>query len=314
MGLFSRRPRPAPPSPAPPPLAEVLRQVRRLELRTRGRVASRFSGDYHSVFKGQGMEFVEVREYLHGDDVRTIDWNVSARTGGVYVKKFVEERELTVMLLVDVSASQAWGTRGRGKDEVVAEAVAMLALAAARNGDRVGLLAFSDRVEARVAPRRGRRHVLRIVRDLLALRPAGRGTALPAHLERAARMLRGRSVLFVVSDFLVGDGMPALERALAAAAARHDVVPLVLGDPADGALPAVGLLRLVDPETGREEVADTADAGVRAAFAARAQAGRDGVTALFRRLGLEAVELRTDRPVAAALLSFFRRRERRIRR
>jgi uncharacterized protein (DUF58 family) len=192
VGLLSRLlgPPPAPEPPRGPALADLLRQVRRIDMRTRGLVASRFSGEYHSVFKGQGIEFVEVREYLPGDDVRTIDWNVSARTGGVFVKKYVEERELSVLLAVDVSASHAWGTRGRTKRELVAEAAATLARSAVRNNDRVGLMAFSDRPELFVPPRRGRRHALRIVRDLLALRPEGRGTDLAGHLERATRLMR----------------------------------------------------------------------------------------------------------------------------
>jgi len=308
--LFARTPEPEPPGGRA--LTELLRQVRRIELRTRGLVASRFSGEYHSVFKGQGIEFVEVREYLPGDDVRTIDWNVSARTGGVFVKKYVEERELTVLLAVDVSASHAWGTRGRSKRELVAEAAATLAMSAVRNNDRVGLMAFSDRLEAFVPPRRGRRHALRIVRDLLALRPEGRGTDLAQHLERATRMLRSRSIVFLISDYVIGDGLPALDRALTAASARHDVVPVMLADPGDAVLPDLGLLRVEDPETGERMVVDTASPAVRSRFSAAASNEQAALRRTFRRLGLDEMILATDQPTAPAVLSFFRRRERRL--
>jgi uncharacterized protein (DUF58 family) len=288
-------------------LAETMRQVRRVELRTRGLVTSRFSGEYHSVFKGQGMEFVEVREYLPGD-VRTIDWNVSARTGVAHVKKFVEERELTVLLAVDLSGSQRFGTRGRFKSEMVAEIAATLAMSAVRNNDRVALLAFTDRVEAFVPPRKGRRHVLRIVRDLLVLRPAGRGTDVAAALEYGARLLHARSIVFLVSDFQ-GTTEGRLERALAAAAHRHDVVAVRVTDPADVELPDAGVVAVTDPETGETAVVHTGDRGVRARFAAAVEAERDAVRSLFRRLGVDTVELRTDEPWAAPLLAFFRRRE-----
>jgi uncharacterized protein (DUF58 family) len=297
-----------------PALPEVLRQVRRIELRTRGLVSSRFSGEYHSVFKGQGIEFVEVREYLPGDDVRAIDWNVSARTGGVFVKKYVEERELTVLLMVDLSGSQRFGTRGRFKSEMVAEVAASLAMSAVRNNDRVALLVFTDRVELFVPPRKGRRHVLRILRDLLAFRPAGAGTDLGGALEYATRLLRSRSIVFVVSDFLGAAGSEGFERALRVAAHRHDVVPVTLADPADLELPDAGLLRVVDPETGRLVVVDSGSARVRARYAAAVQEERTGLRRAFRRLGLDEIGLRTDEPTSTAILSFFRRRERRLRR
>ena len=312
LDLFRRRP--GPPSPAPAaPLQEILRQVRRVELRTRGLVTSRFSGEYHSVFKGQGIEFVEVREYLPGDDVRTIDWNVSARTGGVFVKKYVEERELTVLLLVDLSGSQRWGTRARFKSEMVVEAAATLAMSAVRNNDRVGLLVFTDRVELFVPPRKGRRHVLRILRDLLAFRPQGHGTDLAASLSYAARLLRSRSIVFVVSDFVVGSALAEVDRAFTFAAARHDVIPVVLTDPADAELPDAGLLRVRDPETGEEIIADTSSAAVRASYRKAVAEERQSLRRLFRRLGMEEIELATDQPTSNAVLSFFRRRERRLR-
>jgi uncharacterized protein (DUF58 family) len=318
MPLFPRLRRRAAPDPdapgtSPPGLAEVMRQVRRIDLRTRGLVASQFTGEYHSVFKGQGIEFVEVREYVPGDDVRTIDWNVSARTGHAFVKKYVEERELTVLLAVDLSASQRWGTRGRMKSEMVPEVAATLAMSAVRNNDRVGLLAFTDRVEAFVPPQKGRRHALRILRDLLVFRPVGRGTDLAAALDHARRVLRSRSIIFLVSDFRLGrDGRAALERALGGVARRHDVIPVVLADPADAALPELGVLRLMDPETGRTMDVDTDAAAERFGQAARTERGE--LTRLFRRMAMDEIELRTDAPISAAVLSFFRRRERRLRR
>ena len=315
MGLLDRfRGRRAPPAPQPAaPLQDILRQVRRVELRTRGLVTSRFSGEYHSIFKGQGIEFVEVREYLPGDDVRTIDWNVSARTGGVFVKKYVEERELTVLLLVDLSGSQRWGTRARFKSEMVAEAAATLAMSAVRNNDRVGLLVFTDRVELFVPPRKGRRHVLRILRDLLAFQPRGRGTDLAASLAYATRLLRSRSILFVVSDVVVGQSLAEVDRAFTAAAVRHDVVPVVLTDPADAELPDAGLLRVRDPETGAEVVVDTSSDEVRERYREAVEEERLALRRTFRRLGVEEIELATDQPTSNAVLSFFRRRERRLR-
>jgi uncharacterized protein (DUF58 family) len=310
-----RRARPDPDAVGAPPrnLAEIMRQVRRIDLRTRGLVASQFTGEYHSVFKGQGIEFVEVREYVPGDDVRTIDWNVSARTGHAFVKKYVEERELTVLLAVDLSASQRWGTRGRMKSEMVPEIAATLAMSAVRNNDRVGLLVFSDRVEAFVPPQKGRRHALRILRDLLVFQPQGRGTDLAAALEHARRVLRSRSIIFLLSDFRVSaEGRGALERALGGLAVRHDVIPILLADPGDARVPEVGVLRVMDPETGETAYVDTDAAAER--FGAQAQAERGELRRLFRRLGMDEIELRTDGAVAGAVLAFFRRRERRLRR
>ncbi len=319
MSLLSRFRRSAPPAPSPddprpPALADVMRQVRRIDLRTRGLVASQFSGEYHSVFKGQGIEFVEVREYVPGDDVRTIDWNVSARTGTTYVKKYVEERELTVLLAVDLSGSQRFGTRGRFKSEMVAEVAATLAMSAIRNNDRVGLMVFTDRVEAFVPPRKGRRHVLRIIRDLLVFRPAGQGTDLASALRHAVRVMRSRSIVFLISDFQLAEARARFETAISLAAARHDVVPVVLGDPADGAIPDVGVLRMRDPETGEFVSVDTGRDTVRERFAEDVRDERAALTRTFRRLGVEPIELRTDTPVSTAVLSFFRRRERRLRR
>lgn len=296
-----------------PALPEVLRQVRRIELRTRGLVSSRYSGEYHSVFKGQGIEFVEVRQYMPGDDVRTIDWNVSARTGEVFVKKYVEERELSVLLMVDLSGSERFGTRGRFKSEMVAEVAASLAMSAVRNNDRVALLVFTDGIELFVPPRKGRRHALRIVRDLLSFEPKGTGTDLTGAVEYAIRILRSRSIVFLVSDFQqpVDHG---LERALTALAYRHDVVPVALTDAAELDFPDAGLIQVADPETGALVVFNSSDDGRRRAFKDAVEAERGAVRRTFRRLGLDAIELSTDAPTANAILSFFRRRERRLRR
>lgn len=288
---------------------EILRQVRLIELRTRGLVDSRTSGGYHSVFKGHGLEFAEVREYVPGDDVRALDWNVTARTGRPFVKKHVEERDLAVLMAVDLSGSQRWGSAGRFKVEQVAEVAAVLALSAVRNNDRVGLLTFTDRVEGFVPPRKGRRHALRIVRDLLAAEPEGRGTDLAASLRYATRLLPSRAIVFVFSDFQLGSGWPDAERALALAAARHDVVAVSVADPAEAALPPVGLLHLRDPETGRTVLVDSSSAATRERVSRMAAEERERRRNTFRRLGIDEVEVAPGSPYAPALLSFFRSRE-----
>jgi uncharacterized protein (DUF58 family) len=286
--------------------AEVLRQVRRLELRTRRLVDSRFAGDYRSLFKGQGMEFAEVREYQPGDEVRTIDWNVSARMGRPFIKRYVEERELTVMLVLDVSGSASFGTTARAKGELVSELAAVLALAAVRNNDRIGVLCFSDRVELALPPRKGRRHALRLVRDLLSLQPLGRRTAFAPALERLGRLLPHRSVVFVCSDFQGSD----LERPLALLARRHDVMAVTIADPAEQQLPEVGVARLLDPESGAVVEVDTSDPRVREWFAARVEAEQGERQSLFARLGIDEILVRTDTGYVEPLLGFFRARGR----
>ena len=318
--LFGAVPAPAPlPGPTAPVAPggvprEVLRQVRLIELRTRGWVNSLFSGEYHSVFKGQGMEFAEVREYQHGDDVRAIDWNVTARTGHPYIKKHVEERELTVMLLVDLSGSEQFGTRGRLKAELAAELAAVLALSAIRNNDRVGLLIFTDRVEHVVPPRKGRRHVLRLIRDLLAFRPRGRGTDIGGALDYAARMLSHRSILFVLSDYQIGAGegpeFEGFRRILKLAANRHDLVAIRMVDRAEEDLPDAGLLLLTDPETGEDVAVDTGRESFRRRYHARASAEEQLLRSMFRRLAIDEIEVRTDGSYVGPLLAFFRSRER----
>lgn len=300
---------------------EILRQVRLIELRTRGWVESLFGGEYHSVFKGQGMEFAEVREYQPGDEVRAIDWNVTARMGEPYVKRYVEERELTVLLAVDLSGSEQFGTRGRLKAELAAEIAAVLALSAVRNNDRVGLLVFTDRVEHFVPPRKGRRHVLRLIRDVLAFRPRSRGTDLAAALDYAARVLPHRAVVFILSDFQVGGAgeearrrQEAFERTLRLVSGRHDVVAVSITDASEEALPDAGVLLLVDPETGAMHAVDTGRSVLRAVYSARRAAGREAMRRIFRRLGVDEIEVRTDASYITPLLGFFRRRERQLKR
>ena len=287
---------------------EVLRQVRLLELRTRGLVNSVFAGEYRSVFKGQGMEFAEVREYQPGDEVRSIDWNVSARTGRMYVKRYVEERELTVMVAVDCSGSEYFGTARRFKQELAAEVAALLTMSAVRNNDRIGVLLFSDRVEHVVPPRKGRRHALRVIRDVLVHEPEGRGTDIAGALEYLRGMLTSQhAIVFLLSD-LMEEG---LERALKLLSQRHDLVCATIEDPREAELPNVGLARFVDPETGATVELDTGDSRVRAGFKEAANAQRLMRRKMLRRLAIDEIPLKTNAPYIDALLRFFRARERR---
>jgi uncharacterized protein (DUF58 family) len=289
---------------------DVLRQVRLIELRTRGLVNALFAGEYRSVFKGQGMEFSEVREYQAGDEVRNIDWNVTARMRRPYVKRYIEERELTVILVVDMSGSERFGTRRRFKSEVAAELTAVIAMSAIRNNDRVGTLFFTDRVEHVVPPRKGRRHALRVLRDLLVFRPEGNGTDLAGALDYLSKMLAHTAIIFVVSDFLGTD----VEHPLKLLAQRHDVVAVTVEDPAELVLPDVGLARLVDPETGAMIDVDTSNRAVRAAYQERVDDERDRRRHLLRRLSIDEVAVRTEAPIIEPLLRFFRTRETRARR
>lgn len=295
-------------SPGVPP--EILRQVKLLELRTRGLVNSLFTGEYASVFKGQGMEFSEVREYQAGDEVRSIDWNVTARMRKPYVKRYIEERELTVMLLVDLSGSERFGTRKRFKSELASELAAVLAMSAIRNNDRVGAILFSDRIEHVVPPRKGRRHALRLMRDLLVFEPAGTGTDIAAALEYAGRMLSHKAVIFVVSDFQA----PDLEDSLKLLAQRHDVIAVTVDDPSEHALPDIGLARFVDPETGQTLDVDTSDPVVRAHFASTVAEEIASRRRLLRRLAIDEIPIHTDAGVVDPLIKFFRTRETRARR
>ncbi|HVZ49439.1 MAG TPA: DUF58 domain-containing protein [Gemmatimonadaceae bacterium] len=289
---------------------EILRQVKRIELKTRGLVNSRFVGEYHSVFKGQGMEFSEVREYQPGDEVRTIDWNVSARMRRLFVKRYVEERELTVLLIVDCSGSSRFGTGVRDKQAMAAELAAVLALTATRNNDRVGLILCSDRPEHVVPPRKGRRHALRLVRDVLAWPTSARPTNLATALDYAARVLAHHSIVFVVSDFVT----PPIERQLRMLAQRHDLVAVVLDDPGERDLPNLGVTRLVDAETGRLLEIDTSDPAVREHYRAAVDAEGLARRQLLRRLAIDEVVVRTEAGWAEPMLRFFNTRELRGRR
>lgn len=287
--------------------AEVLRQVRRIEVRTRRLVDSRFAGEYRSLFKGQGMEFAEVREYQPGDEVRSIDWNVSARMGKPFVKRYVEERELTVMLAIDLSGSARFGTRARFKHDLAVELAGVLSLAAVRNNDRVGLMLFTDQVEHALPARKGRKHALRLIRDLLSVEPAGRGTSMAAAVDRLMRLLPHRSVVFLASDFLTEDA----EKPLARLAQRHDVIAITLEDPAERHLPDIGPARLEDPESGEIVEVDTSHPLVRAAFAKRVADAEEARRRLFGRLGLDEIIVHTEHGYVDALLAFFRARSRR---
>src|SRR3954469_24263110 len=230
---------------------ELIKRIRRLEITTRKVVSALLAGQYHSVFKGRGMAFSEVRQYHPGDEVRTIDWNVTARMNDAYVKVFTEERELTVMLLVDISASEEFGTK-RAKAEVAAEVAAQIAFSAIANNDRVGLILFSDRVEKTIPPKKGRKHVLRLITDILTFKPQGKGTDLCAGLNYLSRVVKRKAVTFLISDFLA----PDYESALRIVGRRHDLVPVVISDPLEAKFPRLGLVELEDPETGAHLMVD----------------------------------------------------------
>lgn len=285
---------------------EVLRQVKLIELRTRGLVNTLFSGEYQSVFKGQGMEFDEVREYAPGDEYRAIDWNVSARMGHPYVKKYSEERELTVLFAVDLSGSEQFGTRGRFKAEIAAEIAAVVAMAAIKNNDRVGLLLFTDRVEKFVPPKKGRRHALRLIRDLLAFEASGRGTDLNTALSYLGRLLRHRAIVFMISDFLDEE----YEHALKLVSRRHDLVAVTVSDPRERSLPNVGYLPLVDAESAHHIVFDSGNRFVREQFEYLVSEDEVLLRRTLRRLSIDQIEIQTDRSYVAPLINFFRARER----
>ena len=290
-------------------MKEILAQVRRLEIVTGRLVAESFAGDYQSVFKGRGMEFADVREYAEGDDPRDIDRNVSARAGKPFVRRYVEERELTVLVAVDLSGSQDFGTADRLKRDAAVEVGAMLAFAALQNNDKVGLALFTEGIERFVPPRKGRRHALAIVREILAYAPARRGTSIGATLERLARMLKRRCILIVVSDFRD----TGFERALRLCALKHDVVPVVIEDPREAELPASpAVVDVLDPETGARGALDLrADA---AAAAVEETERRAALKRIFRACALEPVAVSTASPTIEPLVAFFRRRARRLRR
>lgn len=292
-------------------LAELLRQVRLLEIVTRDLVKDVLAGGYTSVFRGRGLEFSEVRDYRPGDDIRTIDWNVTARMGAPYVKRYVEERELTVLFVVDHSASEVFGSRMRTKAELAAEVCAALAMTAVKSNDRVGIALFTDRVERFVPPQKGKTHVRRVIRELLSFEPAGAGTDLRAALDFVNRVQRRRAVLFLVSDF-VAQAAP-YRPALRVAARRHDAIAIQLVDPRERELPDVGLVTLREAETGRWMFADTSVPAVREAFRRRAGSFDRELAETLRQDGVELIRLETDKSWVGPLLAFFRRREQALR-
>jgi uncharacterized protein (DUF58 family) len=288
---------------------EVLKKVKRIEIQTRGLVNDVFSGEYHSVFKGRGMEFSEVREYQMGDDIRTIDWNVTARMGHPFVKVFEEERELTVMLLVDVSSSGEFGTVTQMKGEIAAELCALLAFSAIKNNDKVGLIVFSDQVEKFVVPKKGKSHVLRVVREILFHKPQGRQTNIAAALEFLSRVARRRAVVFLVSDFISS----GYEKALQIANKKHDMVAITITDPREVTLPNVGFIELEDAETGETFLVDTSDYAVRNDFTARASEIKISREKTFRSMNVDHVDISTDISYVEPLIRFFRMRAKRFR-
>ncbi|MGF1509997.1 MAG: DUF58 domain-containing protein [Myxococcota bacterium] len=290
---------------------EILASVRRIELATRRAVRSQLAGQYHSAFKGQGMAFADVRKYVPGDDVRRIDWNVSARdaSGALFIKTFLEERELTVLLVVDGSGSATFGTQLRTKRRVLAELGALLAFSALQNNDRVGLLRFTDRVEQFVPPRKGRQHGLRVIRDIVEGPSTGRGTSIRRALETLNRGVRKRAVVFILSDFQDEGFEPALRTA----ARRHDLVAIRVQDPAERALPPMGLVEWVDLETGERMWMDLADRRTRSAFEEKRRQDDARSRKTLHQLGIDTVNISTGQDLVPPLVAFFERRRRRLR-
>jgi uncharacterized protein (DUF58 family) len=286
---------------------ELLKKVRQLEIRTRGLVNQVFSGEYHSVFKGRGMEFSEVREYQYGDDMRMIDWNVTARFNHPFVKIFEEERELTVMLVVDMSGSQFFGSHSALKRDAALELSAILAFSAMKNNDKVGLILFTDRIEKFVPPRKGRGHALRIVRELLSFEPSRPATSIKTALEYLNHVQKKRSIVFVISDFMDTH----YEAALRIAGKRHDLIGVVLQDPRENELPGVGLIHLRDAESGESRLVDTSSAQVRFLYKQFGERTREARKSLFVKSRLDDVLIRLDQPYIKPLADFFKLREKR---
>jgi uncharacterized protein (DUF58 family) len=287
---------------------ELLKKVRLIEIKTRGMVNQVFSGEYHSVFKGRGMEFSEVREYQFGDDIRTIDWNVSARFNHPFVKVYEEERELTVMLVVDFSRSGSFGTAQQLKNEIAAEICAVLAFSAIKNNDKVGLIMFTDRIEKFVPPKKGRAHILRIVRELISLQPGGTGTNIKAALEYFNHVNKKRTIAFIISDF-IDDGYDQILRIISK---KHDIIAVEVFDPREEDLPNVGLVKMRDAETGEPRWIDTGDAQLRTGFGAYWRKRRADRKQLFIRSKVDAISIRIDKPYIKPIVDFFKLRESRL--
>jgi len=290
---------------------ELMNKIRRIEIRTRRLVNDSFAGEYHSVFKGQGMEFDEVRPYLPGDEVRTIDWNVTARMGQPFVKKYVEERELTVMLVVDASGSGDFASEGKFKRELAAELASVLSFSATNNKDKVGLLIFTDKVELYIPPRKGRRHVLRLIRDLLAFEPENNGTDIKLALDSINQILKRRSIVFLVSDFM--DDPQRYRKSLFMANRKHDLIAVDLHDPLEREIPDVGMLALEDAESGELIWLDTSDPAWRERFAQRTRRFEEAKRKTLASAGVDRIAIRTDQDYARALTIFFQKRAKQIR-
>jgi len=287
---------------------ELMAKVGKIRILTNRLIDDQLAGDYHSTFKGQGVEFDEVRPYIVGDDVRSIDWNVTARTGAPYIKRFSEERELTILFLVDVSGSQGYGSVGRSKMELAAEVTALLAMTAIRNQDKIGLILFSDKIVKYIPPRKGRDSVMRLVREVLASEDGAEGgTDIAGALRYLNGVQKRKAVVFLVSDFL---GRGDCERLLRATARHHDMICVPVSDPAEGTLPDVGLVELEDPESGELVLVDSSSASVRRAFVARAEEEREELAKFFRKTGIDTLAISTDRPYVDGVRALFRRRAR----
>jgi uncharacterized protein (DUF58 family) len=294
-------------APDPDAIAEVIRKVRRIELITRGIVRTKAGGEYHSVFKGQGIDFDDFREYQPGDEVRSIDWNVTARQGTPFIRKYVEERELTVYLAVDVSGSSAYGSLDQSKRELAAEVAAVFAFSAIYNQDKCGLVLFSDQVELFIPPAKSRRQALRMLREILYARPSGRGTNPKPALDLITRHTNRRCLVLLISDFQCGN----IGRALRTASVRHDLVAVQLTDPAESELPSAGRVRLADPETGEEIVINTSNPRIQSRYATLRSAWQEELDRTLKSLSIDKMDVRAGEDYQAALHGFFRRREKR---
>ena len=286
---------------------ELLKQVRQIEIRTKGLVNQVFSGEYHSVFKGRGMEFSEVREYNFGDDIRNIDWNVTARFGHPYIKIFEEERELTVILLVDLSGSLSFGSVHKTKQQIAAELSAILAFSALKNNDKVGLFLFSDKIEKFIPPRKGRKHVLRIIRELLSFKPEGKTTSIKAALEHMNHAIKKKSIVFLISDFM-DEGY---EKILRIVGKKHDLIGIVINDEREKSIPKMGLVKFTDVETGNERWIDTSSPKVQNWISQYYQRLISERKTLFIKSHLDSIEIKTGENYVTPLVNFFRLRERR---
>ena len=282
----------------------LLKRVRKVEIKTRSLSSHMFSGEYHSAFKGRGMSFSEVRSYQYGDEVRDIDWNVTARTGEPHIKVFEEERELTIMLLVDISKSVHFGTRDLWKDEWIAEISAVLGFSALQNNDKVGLILFSDQIEMYIPPKKGRQHLLRIIRELLFYEPVGKKTDINVPLEYLTNVIKKKCIAFVFSDFIA----PSYELTLKLAAKRHDIIGMHIYDPAESKLPDVGLVRLRDPESGQIKLIDASEAAVRHSFEKNYENRLATIKEMFRRAKCDTMSLSIDQSYIQELHKFFKRR------